>query len=248
VDRGRARGTCHRPSRPRREPPRLRLRRARMRICFAPRTRPNVTNAPSGASPWAGSMPPHERRGEPRRIRAFHLGSPAHRDGPRLEVPGRVANVIPAIRRRPRRPMSRIETILLATDASRASHAAEEQAIELAARLGSRLIVVSACSGSPEVRSGGCRRRARRPDRGGHPRARCGRATLPGQRLRPRGSACRVPGHGGATDARPLQRVELAGQPVGRAGTPLLRVHPLRVQLVADESELLLRRRRRGSQ
>ena len=49
--------------------------------------------------------------------------------------------------------MSRIETILLATDASRASHAAEEQAIELAARLGSRLIVVSACSGSPEVRS-----------------------------------------------------------------------------------------------
>ena len=50
--------------------------------------------------------------------------------------------------------MSRIETILLATDASRASHAAEEQAIELAARLGCRLIVVSACSGLPEVRSG----------------------------------------------------------------------------------------------
>ena len=49
--------------------------------------------------------------------------------------------------------MSRIETILLATDASRASEAAEEQAIELAARLGSRLVVVSAISGSPEVRS-----------------------------------------------------------------------------------------------
>lgn len=50
--------------------------------------------------------------------------------------------------------MSRIETVLLATDASRASLAAEEQAIELAARLGSRLVVVSAVSGSPEVRSG----------------------------------------------------------------------------------------------
>ena len=50
--------------------------------------------------------------------------------------------------------MAHIETILLATDASRASEAAEEQAIELAARLGSRLVVVSAISGSPEVRSG----------------------------------------------------------------------------------------------
>ncbi len=50
--------------------------------------------------------------------------------------------------------MSQIETILLATDTSRASHAAEEQAIELAARLGSRLVVISAVSGSPEVRSG----------------------------------------------------------------------------------------------
>jgi nucleotide-binding universal stress UspA family protein len=49
--------------------------------------------------------------------------------------------------------MSQIETILLATDASRASEAAEEQAVELAARLGSRLVVVSAVSGSPEVRS-----------------------------------------------------------------------------------------------
>ena len=50
--------------------------------------------------------------------------------------------------------MSQIETILLATDTSRASQAAEEQAIELAARLGSRLVVISAVSGSPEVRSG----------------------------------------------------------------------------------------------
>ena len=49
--------------------------------------------------------------------------------------------------------MTQIETILLATDASRASEAAEEQAIELAARLGSRLIVVSAIAGSPELRS-----------------------------------------------------------------------------------------------
>jgi nucleotide-binding universal stress UspA family protein len=49
--------------------------------------------------------------------------------------------------------MPQIETILLATDASRASEAAEEQAIELAARLGSRLVVVSAISGSPEVRA-----------------------------------------------------------------------------------------------
>jgi nucleotide-binding universal stress UspA family protein len=49
--------------------------------------------------------------------------------------------------------MAHIETILLATDVSRASEAAEEQAIELAARLGSRLVVVSAVSGSPQVRS-----------------------------------------------------------------------------------------------
>jgi nucleotide-binding universal stress UspA family protein len=49
--------------------------------------------------------------------------------------------------------MAQIETILLATDASRASQAAEEQAIELAARLGSRLVVISAVSGSPELRS-----------------------------------------------------------------------------------------------
>jgi nucleotide-binding universal stress UspA family protein len=49
--------------------------------------------------------------------------------------------------------MAQIETIVLATDVSSASHAAEEQAIELAARLGSRLVVISAVSGSPEVRS-----------------------------------------------------------------------------------------------
>ena len=41
-----------------------------------------------------------------------------------------------ASRRRPCGPMTRIETILLATDASQASVAAEDQAIELAARLG----------------------------------------------------------------------------------------------------------------
>jgi nucleotide-binding universal stress UspA family protein len=50
--------------------------------------------------------------------------------------------------------MPRIETILLATDVSRASEAAEEQAIELTARLGCRLVVVCAVSGSPQVRSG----------------------------------------------------------------------------------------------
>ena len=50
--------------------------------------------------------------------------------------------------------MPRIETIVLATDVSRASEAAEEQAIELAARLGCRLLVISAVSGSAQVRSG----------------------------------------------------------------------------------------------
>ena len=49
--------------------------------------------------------------------------------------------------------MAHIETVLFATDATRASGAAQEQAIELAARLGSRLVVVSAVSGSPEIRS-----------------------------------------------------------------------------------------------
>ena len=39
--------------------------------------------------------------------------------------------------------MTRIETILLATDASPASGAAAEQAIDLAARLGARLLVLS---------------------------------------------------------------------------------------------------------
>jgi nucleotide-binding universal stress UspA family protein len=50
--------------------------------------------------------------------------------------------------------MGRIETILLATDTSRASEAAEEQAIDLAARLSARLLVVSVVSGAPSVRSG----------------------------------------------------------------------------------------------
>jgi nucleotide-binding universal stress UspA family protein len=49
--------------------------------------------------------------------------------------------------------MARIETILLASDASPASEAAEEQAIELAARLGARLIVVSVVGGAPTVRA-----------------------------------------------------------------------------------------------
>ncbi len=49
--------------------------------------------------------------------------------------------------------MSRIETILLATDASPASEAAEGQAIELAARLGGRLVIVSVISGPPSARS-----------------------------------------------------------------------------------------------
>ncbi len=48
--------------------------------------------------------------------------------------------------------MSRIETILLATDASPASQAAEGQAIELAARLGARLLVLSVVSASPTAR------------------------------------------------------------------------------------------------
>lgn len=48
--------------------------------------------------------------------------------------------------------MSRIETILLATDASSASESAEGHAIELAARLGARLLVLSVVSGSPTLR------------------------------------------------------------------------------------------------
>ena len=49
--------------------------------------------------------------------------------------------------------MTRIETVLLATDASPASHAAEEQAIELASRLGVRLLVLSVVTGAPSARS-----------------------------------------------------------------------------------------------
>jgi nucleotide-binding universal stress UspA family protein len=48
--------------------------------------------------------------------------------------------------------MARIETVLLATDASPASHAAEDHAVELAARLGARLLVLSVVAGSPSVR------------------------------------------------------------------------------------------------
>lgn len=48
--------------------------------------------------------------------------------------------------------MAAIETVLLATDASPASRAAEDQAIDLAARLGGRLVVLSVVSGSPSVR------------------------------------------------------------------------------------------------
>lgn len=48
--------------------------------------------------------------------------------------------------------MTRIETILLATDASSASAAAERQAIDLAARLDARLLVLSVVSGAPSAR------------------------------------------------------------------------------------------------
>lgn len=48
--------------------------------------------------------------------------------------------------------MPSIETILLATDASPASVAAEDQAIELAARLATRLVVLSVVSGAPAAR------------------------------------------------------------------------------------------------
>ena len=49
--------------------------------------------------------------------------------------------------------MARIETILLATDASTASQAAENEAIDLAARLGGRLVVLSVISGTPTLRA-----------------------------------------------------------------------------------------------
>jgi nucleotide-binding universal stress UspA family protein len=48
--------------------------------------------------------------------------------------------------------MPSIETILLATDAALASVAAEDQAIELAARLAARLVVLSVAGGSPMAR------------------------------------------------------------------------------------------------
>jgi nucleotide-binding universal stress UspA family protein len=49
--------------------------------------------------------------------------------------------------------MALIETILLATDASTASQAAEDEAIDLAAGLGARLLVLSVVSGAPSARS-----------------------------------------------------------------------------------------------
>lgn len=49
--------------------------------------------------------------------------------------------------------MARIETILLATDASTASQAAEDEAIDLAVRLAGRLVVLSVISGEPSLRA-----------------------------------------------------------------------------------------------
>jgi nucleotide-binding universal stress UspA family protein len=49
--------------------------------------------------------------------------------------------------------MARIETVLLATDASPASGAAEGHAVELAVRLGARLLVLSVVTGMPSVRA-----------------------------------------------------------------------------------------------
>jgi nucleotide-binding universal stress UspA family protein len=49
--------------------------------------------------------------------------------------------------------MAHIETILLATDTSAASRAAEDQAFDLAVRLGARLVVLSVVSGAPSARS-----------------------------------------------------------------------------------------------
>jgi nucleotide-binding universal stress UspA family protein len=48
--------------------------------------------------------------------------------------------------------MARFEAILLATDASPASQAAEDHAVELAARLACRLVVLSAVAGAPSAR------------------------------------------------------------------------------------------------
>jgi len=49
--------------------------------------------------------------------------------------------------------MAHIETILLATDTSAASQAAEDQAFDLAVSLGARLVVLSVVSGAPSARS-----------------------------------------------------------------------------------------------
>ena len=49
--------------------------------------------------------------------------------------------------------MAHIETILLATDTSTASRAAEDEAVDLAASLGARLVVLSVVSGAPSARS-----------------------------------------------------------------------------------------------
>lgn len=49
--------------------------------------------------------------------------------------------------------MARIETVLLATDTSDASTAAEVQAIELAVRLDGRLVVLTVSAGSPSARA-----------------------------------------------------------------------------------------------
>jgi nucleotide-binding universal stress UspA family protein len=49
--------------------------------------------------------------------------------------------------------MAHIETILLATDMSTASRAAEDEAVDLAASLGARLVVLSVVSGTPSTRS-----------------------------------------------------------------------------------------------
>ncbi len=49
--------------------------------------------------------------------------------------------------------MAHIETVLLATDTSEASSAAEQQAIDLAVSLGGRLVVLSVTTGSPVARA-----------------------------------------------------------------------------------------------
>jgi nucleotide-binding universal stress UspA family protein len=49
--------------------------------------------------------------------------------------------------------MAHIETILLATDTSTASQAAEDEAVDLAVSLGARLVVLSVVTATPSVRS-----------------------------------------------------------------------------------------------